>query len=273
MSALDSALPGYALDNEHPQAGRHHALLSALFDPVSAERVRGLLDLRGRRCLEVGAGGGEFAAWLARQVGHGGHVLATDIDPRTVTGRHPRLMVLAHDLTTDPVPGDGWDLIHARLVLAHLPQREEIVARLVAALGPGGVLLVEEFDTRPDMVLHAPDRDGAALYTTFQRVLSRDVFAAAGTDPGWARRAPGALLDAGLVEVHSTGRWESWAGGGPGARFVAGVLDQVRDRLLAAGLTEASLDRVHALLANPAFVLSGHTLVSTSGRRPPGHRP
>jgi len=268
MSALDSMQPRYALDNEHPRAGRHHALLAALFDGVSADRVRGLLDLRGRRCLEVGAGGGQFAAWLAGQVGPDGQVLATDVNPRTLTARHPRLMVVQHDLTTHPVPGGGWDLIHARLVLAHLTQRVEILTRLVAALAPGGAILVEDLDTRPDMVLHAPDRDAPARYASFQRTLSWDVFAAAGTDPTWARRAAGALLDAGLVEVYATGRWESWAGGSTGARFVAGVLDQVRDRLLAAGLTAGHLDRVHALLADPDFVLSGHTLVSTSGRKP-----
>ena len=83
----------------------------------------------------------------------------------------------------------------------------------------------------------------------------------------------GALLDAGLLDVRTTGRWESWTGGGPGAQFVAGVIDQVHDRLLAAGLTAAHLDRVRALLADPGFVLSGHTLVSTSGRRPHGRQP
>jgi hypothetical protein len=34
----------------------------------------------GLRCLEVGAGGGSIAAWMADQAGDGGHVLATDID-------------------------------------------------------------------------------------------------------------------------------------------------------------------------------------------------
>jgi 2-polyprenyl-3-methyl-5-hydroxy-6-metoxy-1,4-benzoquinol methylase len=263
----------YALDNDHPRAARHHALLATLWDGVSAERVRGLLDLRGKRCLEVGAGGGEFAGWLAGQVGPYGQVLATDIKPHAVVARHPRLAVIEHDLTTDPVPGGGWDLIHARLVLAHLPEREEILSRLVGALAAGGVILVEDLDTRPDMVLRAPSRDAAEQYTVFQRTLSQEVFAAAGTDRTWARRAHGALLDAGLADVHTTGHWESWAGGDPGARFVAGMIDQAGDRLLAAGLTGAHLDRVRALLADPQLVLSGHALVSTSGHEPSGREP
>jgi ubiquinone/menaquinone biosynthesis C-methylase UbiE len=271
VSISDVAAPRYALDNEHPRAGQHHALLAQLFDRVSAERVEGLLDLRGKRCLEVGAGGGEFAGWLAGQVGPGGQVLATDIKPAGIPA-HPQLAVVEHDLAADPVPGSGWDFIHARLVLGHLPERVEILTRLVAALGAGGVLLVEDFDTRPDMVLHGPDQDAAARYATFQRTLSRNVFGAAGTDRSWARNAHGAFLDAGLVEVRSTGQWESWTGGSPGARFVAGIVDQVRDRLLAAGLDDADLGRVEDLLADPGFVLSGHTLVSTSGRKPDGSR-
>jgi ubiquinone/menaquinone biosynthesis C-methylase UbiE len=269
MSVSDNTGQRYALDNDHPRAGQHHALLAALFDGVSTERVERLLDLPGKRCLEVGAGGGTFAAWLAGQVGRQGHVLATDIKPHTITARHPRLTVIEHDLSTDPVPGGGWDFIHARLVLAHLPEREEILARLVAALAGGGVLLVEDFDTRSDMVLHGLDQDAASLYAAFQRTLSLKVFAAAGTDRTWARRAHGAVLDAGLVEVQTTGAWESWTGGSPGARFIAGMIDQARDRLLAAGLTDAHLDRVGALLADPHLVLAGHTLVSTSGHKPP----
>jgi SAM-dependent methyltransferase len=267
MSILDGTGRRYALDNDHPRAGQHHALLSELFDEISAERARGLLDLRGKRCLEVGAGGGGFAAWLAEQVGPYGEVLATDIKPHTIAARHPPLAVVGHDLTTDPVPGGGWDLIHARLVLAHLREREEIVARLVAALAGGGVLLVEDFDVQQDMVLHAPDRQAADLYAQFQRTLSQHVFAAAGTDRTWARRAHGALLAAGLVDVRTTGQWESWTGGGAGARLISGTIDQAGDRLLAAGLTDTHLDRVRALLADPRLVLAGHTLVSTSGRR------
>lgn len=268
MSTIDSTRRRYALDNDHPGAGQHHAMLSELFDGASGRRVSDLLDLRGKRCLEVGAGGGGFAAWLARQVGPDGQVLATDIKPHTITARHPRLTVMKHDLTADPVPDGGWDLIHARLVLAHLPAREEILGRLVAALARGGVLLVEDFDVAQDVVLHAPDEQAAELYATFQRTLTRNVFAAAGTDPTWARRAHGAFLDAGLAGVRTTGGWESWTGGGPGARFVCGAIDQVYDRLLAAGLTAAQLDRVRALLADPRLVLAGHALVATSGRRP-----
>jgi ubiquinone/menaquinone biosynthesis C-methylase UbiE len=54
--------------------------LEELFDPLS--RRRRALVQPGWRCLEVGAGRGSMAVWLAEQVGPTGHVVATDVDTR-----------------------------------------------------------------------------------------------------------------------------------------------------------------------------------------------
>jgi len=43
-----------------------------------------------------------------------------------------------HNIVSDPLPDAAFDLIHARLVLIHIPEREKVLARLVAALKPGG---------------------------------------------------------------------------------------------------------------------------------------
>lgn len=67
-------------------AGRESAederldLLEQIYDPVSRRR-RSFVQ-PGWRCLEVGAGRGSMAVWLAEQVGPKGHVVATDIDTR-----------------------------------------------------------------------------------------------------------------------------------------------------------------------------------------------
>jgi trans-aconitate methyltransferase len=55
--------------------------------------------------------------------------------------------VRLHNIVTDPLPEASFDLIHARLVLVHLPEREKVLARLMAALKPGGWLVDEEFDS------------------------------------------------------------------------------------------------------------------------------
>jgi SAM-dependent methyltransferase len=87
-------------------------------------------------------------AWLAEQVGAGGHVLAADIDT-TWLGEGDRgtgYEVLRHDVGGEPPPPGHFDLVHARLVLVHVPQRAQALAAMVAALKPGGWLLLEEAD-------------------------------------------------------------------------------------------------------------------------------
>ena len=53
----------------------------------------------------------------------------------------------AHDLTADePVPGGPFDLVYARLLLIHLPDRAAVLARLWDAVAPGGYLVVQDYD-------------------------------------------------------------------------------------------------------------------------------
>lgn len=74
-------------------------------------------------------------------------MLATDLDPRFLDG-HGRgnLAVIRHDVTRDTLEPASFDLIHARAVLIHIRERQAALARLVAALRPGGWLLIEDVD-------------------------------------------------------------------------------------------------------------------------------
>jgi 2-polyprenyl-3-methyl-5-hydroxy-6-metoxy-1,4-benzoquinol methylase len=95
----------------------------------------------------VGAGGGSIAEWLAGQVGPDGRVLATDIDTRFLEqlSHKKNVEVRRHDIVSDSLPERAFDLVHARLVLLHLPERDRVLGRMAAALKPGGWLLTEEF--------------------------------------------------------------------------------------------------------------------------------
>ena len=59
---------------------------------------------------------------LVDRVGPSGHVVATDIDTRWLAPSL-NLEVRHHNVVDDPVDRSGYDVIHARLVLEHLPQR------------------------------------------------------------------------------------------------------------------------------------------------------
>jgi SAM-dependent methyltransferase len=228
----------YVYSNDHAGAQAQHDRLAQVLDPHTISLFDSLgIPFPGLRCLEVGYGGGSVATWLAE---HGADVTALDVEPRAITA-HDRLRVLQHDITTG-VPAGPWQLIHARLVLMHLPQREQVLTALADALRPGGALVIEDWDQtwRTGRVLRAPTPADQALWTMFNDLLV-NVFLKAGVDPGWASRVPAAMTDAGLVDISATVRCQSWAGGSPGALLSVGSVDQLRDRLLDEGLSDQDL--------------------------------
>src|SRR5262244_4089208 len=80
------------------------ALLEHNLDPLSQRRLAALGIQPGWRCLEVGAGHGSIARWLAAQVGPQGRVVATDLNPRFLTDLTlPNVEIRRHDIRTDPL--------------------------------------------------------------------------------------------------------------------------------------------------------------------------
>src|SRR4051812_44852761 len=63
------------------------SLLEELFDPLTERRLEDVGVRPGWQALEVGAGRGSIASWLAAQVGEDGRVVATDIDTSLLEDR------------------------------------------------------------------------------------------------------------------------------------------------------------------------------------------
>jgi ubiquinone/menaquinone biosynthesis C-methylase UbiE len=128
---------GYAPDKSDVQEGDRFGALETLFDAGTIQLLseRGVAE--GWHCLEVGAGRGSIAAWLSERVGPTGRVIATDLNTRFLdTLQRPNLEVRRHNIVTDPLPEHEFDLVHVRLVLMHLPERETVLGRLIKALKP-----------------------------------------------------------------------------------------------------------------------------------------
>ena len=221
----------------------------------------------GWRCLEVGAGGGSIATWLADCVGPTGHVLATDLDCSALRGTG-QLEVRQHDIVADELPEAEFDLVHARLVLLHLPERRRALARMVRALRPGGHLLLGEFDCTWMPTLATTDPGDAALFDRFHQGLCA-LLERAGADLRWGVHAYQAMLDHGLVDVDSHTSAEPWRGGGPGCGWLHVNACQLGADLAATGLlTGSELDRLRELLRDPGLVVSSYLGITISGRRP-----
>ncbi|HWE89844.1 MAG TPA: class I SAM-dependent methyltransferase [Pseudonocardiaceae bacterium] len=170
--------------------------LEALCDPLTLRVLDRLRLSRQSRCLELGAGRGSIARWLATQCLHGS-VVATDTDTRYLRElREPNLQVQQHDIADGPdFPTGSFDLIHSRALFVHLPDREAILARVARWLAPGGWLVVEEPALFPaDSTLEPAV--GAAV-AAFERLMADRL----GSDFRWPRRLPASLHHAGLAEV------------------------------------------------------------------------
>jgi SAM-dependent methyltransferase len=124
---------------------------------------------------------------MAERAGPGGRVLATDVDPRWLqTGALPQLEVLAHNVTSDPLPEAAFDLIHERLVLVHLPSRDAVLNRLATALKPGGWLVLEEFGNELPICLD-PVNDDERTFNKVGHALAQALHSRGPTPPGAAR--------------------------------------------------------------------------------------
>lgn len=258
--------PGYVFDNDSVHSREQHRCLADAYDAATFARLADTGVTRGWRCLEIGSGGGSVARWLADRVAPDGEVVATDVKPHHIPQR-PGLTVLRHDVVTDPLPEAAFDLVVARLVLQHVPERLAVLDTLVRALKPGGRLLIEEFDTSYEPPLLTPDEESARLYETFLAAKCA-VMRAGGGDPEWGRRVPAAMRAAGLVDIDPRPRLELRTADSPGLRLQLHHTHHLRDRLLAVGMTEAQLDRVRALMSDPSFRAASSVMYSVRARRP-----
>ena len=258
---------GYLLDNSQAEAGVRFRALAELFDPSTVRHLTDLGVAPGWRCWEVGAGGRSIPARLADLVGAGGLVVATDIDTSWLGESAGALQVQCHDVGHDDPPAGDLDLVHARLVLTHVPRRAEALASMISALRPGGWLLLEEADPGLQPLL-CPDEHGPAERLANRlRHGFRTLMAGRDADLAYGRTLPRLLRAHGLTDVAA----DAWFPlGGPACTALeVATVQQIRDRLIAGGIaTAAEIDEHLANLAAGRLPdLATSPLVSARGRR------
>lgn len=204
----------YAFDQAWAAERSRLAGLEATLDPGTRAHLTRLGARPGARCLEVGAGGGTVAFWLAEQVAPGGHVVATDVDTGFLqyqASSHPAVEIRKHDLMAEDLPG-GFDLVSARWFVHWMPDKPQALKRLVGALRPGGALLVEE----PDFVTIFQAAEPAALRRATIAMIDC-LEASFPLDGQYGRRLLDDLRNAGLCDVAAEGRCLVVHGGCPAA--------------------------------------------------------
>jgi SAM-dependent methyltransferase len=259
------AEPSYLLDNAWRRGRARLDAVEAFLDPGTIAVLDRLGVAAGWRCLELGAGGGSVADFLARRVGAAGRVVATDLDTRHLEAAvsAPNIEVRRHDIVNEPLEARAFDLIHARLVLEHIPERDAVLGKLVRALKPGGRLLVESVD----YISAVPVSElGAREHEHSQRVRLRQ-FDGAGIKFDLGRHLPRMLRAHGLGDIGNEGRVFVMEGGSPGALWFQLSMEQLRPRLVGPDkLSDADVDRMLELFADPAWAALSPIIFAAWGR-------
>jgi SAM-dependent methyltransferase len=255
-------MAGYVLPHTIPQEDERLTLMSRMLDPQMFFRLEQLGVGPGWRCLEVGAGNGSVSHWLAERVGPGGRVMASDIDTRFLEGlRLPNLDVRRIDVTSDPL-GEGYDLVCGRAFLHHVPERMQVLGRLVAAVRPGGAILIEEPDFHPVLASDSvPMRDFWQGFLAWAADQGIDYFV--------GRRIAPWLAGLGIGGIEAHGETILFAGDSLPARYLKLTMQELEAPLVGSGLIgQAAWQEAMALLDNPQLWSWQNSYVTTSGRRP-----
>jgi len=192
--------------------------------------------------------------------------MATDIDTQYLNSLNkPNLDVRRHDIARDVLPQEAFDLVHVRLVLVHLPERNEVLTRIVSALKPGGWLLAEEFDSlslQPDPVIASTEIPIKTLSAMEQLMALR------GVDWLYGRRLAACVRSLGFASVTAEGRLFMWEGQSTGADLTRANFKQIRNELIELGLiTESEFDRDVDLLAQYELLFPSPIMWAVRGRR------
>jgi ubiquinone/menaquinone biosynthesis C-methylase UbiE len=263
MSRTETA---YLLDPAwHAERDRLNSL-SALYDATTVALCAGLGLTAGWQCLDVGAGTGSVAELLADAVGPAGSVLALDTDTRFLAPLASDILQVAQlDVTVDALPQAAFDLVHARLLLEHLPERDAVLAALVRAVRPGGWLLVEDLDWATSTVIDPPSPVHTAVADACMALFAGHAY-----DPYYGRTLPRAFTEHGLVDVATRAESKQVrADAELGVPQWELLVDQLSPGLLAHGLVgQTDLDAFHALWHDGHTVCFAPLMISTWGRRP-----
>lgn len=259
----------YSLDSGWHAERERLASLTRLYDATTLELVDRLELRPAAHCLELGAGTGTVAEALAQRLAPGGKVVAVDTDTRFLeplaADAPGGVLTVEKADVTEGLPGGTFDLVHARLLLEHLPQRLEVLRSMAAATTPDGWVLVEDFDWSTALMADPPT-------PLLGRVANacRGFMSSHGYDPEFGRRLPRALSRVGLVDIGIHARtMPVYADPERGVPQWELLVAQLGPALLAQGrIEQTELDAFAALCHEPDRLLFAPVMVSAWGRRP-----
>jgi SAM-dependent methyltransferase len=253
----------YVFDNKGVETATRFGALETLYDPLTIRHLTPYA-VAGAQCLEVGGGSGSIARWMSERVGDGGRIVVTDLETRFLESlAAPNVEVRRHDIVTDVLETSAFDLAHTRLVLVHLPDRMKAIERMIAALKPGGWLVLQEFDS----LSMPPDPNAFDEHLLQSLVVLWDVMKSLGVNLRFGRELFPLFRQLGLEDVEGEGHMMFHHGGSAGAHLMQANFAQVHDALIAGGMSEEAFREDMERLKDPAIAWPSQVMWTVRGRK------
>ncbi len=250
----------------HGRVNEHDRLrnLAAALDPISHTRLSSIDIPRDGHYLDLGAGTGSLAVWLAENFGSTCTVTAVDRDTGFLElNSHPRVAIRQADVTEEAFEPGTFDLVHARFLLLHIRDRDALLMRMAHWLRPGGWLVVSDGAN-----LGTPSSPEASYRRTLDALFA-GVAAAIGTDIDFGRHYPRPLADLGLTHIGMAADLPVVSAGSPLAAFWRDTIGHVRQQLLATGAIDAdTVEAAVRYLEEPTTWDLSLAVITAWGRRP-----
>jgi SAM-dependent methyltransferase len=143
----------YLLANQPSELERLQ-LQSRVWEPAGRQLLSRIEGGSGARALDAGCGALGWLRILSEWVGPSGHVVGYDIDENLLDAARSfvegegiaNVELVVDDLFDSKLEPRSFDLVHARYLIAPLGRGREQVAAHRRLVGPGGSLVLEEWD-------------------------------------------------------------------------------------------------------------------------------
>ena len=256
---------GHEADNELSRL----KLIEEFNDPSTFRHLDAIGVAEGWRCLEVGAGAGSVVRWLSQRVGPAGKVVAADLDVRFLGDiSSQNVEVRQCDITQDPVEPSSYDLVHARSVLLHLRDPAAVLQRMIAAVRPGGWLMVEDTDNGT-VEAADPAHPLAAAFDLCAQLRIKFLLAGGVMDLRYGRTLPVHMDELKVTDMGNEAVAVVGYGRSRMSQLMTKSFRPIDDAMVANGMVEQShiLDAQRAF-EDPSFLYRGGLIVAVWGRKP-----
>jgi SAM-dependent methyltransferase len=271
-----SERPAYVLGSDDAEIARLDAQASSIAG--ASEALLRAAGIGGpMRVLDLGTGLGHVAFLVADLLDAGGSVLGVDqaerllevAERRRAAAGAENIEFLQADVRAFSA-SEPFDAIVARLLLFHLPDREEILRRQLDALRPGGTTVLIEFD------IGAMRAEPEVPLVEAVRRWIEAAFRVAGADPRIGTQAAPLLRRAGFADVSTLGIQAYFASSDPiGPLLCASITRSLAPQIVANGIAdeaemglETLQERIAAQVGAYDAVIMPPTVVGAWGTRP-----